>query len=156
MALVGGGGGLARAYFVGIQVSNAARDASLYIAREAPYYPPQPGVPTTTGNYSTMVPSANPYVGCSTAGGSSEGLAVAIGCQSFAGTPTFVNSLVGCPANDMTWTVTPLVLPPQSGNSAQDSFAATVTANCQLQLFLPFVPPSINISSTSTSWVVQP
>jgi hypothetical protein len=47
-------------------------------------------------------------------------------------------------------------LPSQSGTSpTSDSFKVTVTAVCQLHLLTPLLAPSVTISSSSTSWVVQ-
>jgi hypothetical protein len=57
----------------------------------------------------------------------------------------------------MTWQFTPATLPPQSGTDpVSDSFKVTVTATCRLDLLTPLLPPSVTISGSSTSFVVQP
>lgn len=145
LLLVAGGADLARAYFVGIEMDNAAREASLYVARQAPYL--------SSGEYAAVLPSPSPaaFAGCPAAGGP-EGPAIDAGCSSFAG------SLLSCPSNEITWTlISPTALPAQASppDPASDSFSFTITARCQLDLLTPLLPPTVTISSTSTSWVEQ-
>lgn len=142
LLLLAGAADLARAYFVGVEVSNAAREASLYIARDAPYISPS--------DFTSVLPPGGVYHGCPAAGGS-EGPAVDAGCSSFDA------SVLSCPSSEISWTLTPDALPSQSGSSpSADSFKVTVTALCQLDLLTPLLPPTVSISTTSSSWVVQP
>lgn len=142
LLLLAGGVDLARAYFVGIEVSNAAREASLYVARDAPYL--------TSADYASALPTGGSETGCPSSGGA-EGPAVDAGCASFQG------SLLSCPASEMTWQFNPSTLPSQSGTDpASDSFKVTVTATCRLDLLTPLLPPAVTIGGSSTSFVVQP
>jgi hypothetical protein len=142
LLLLAGGVDLARAYFVGIEVSNAAREATLYVARDAPYL--------TSADYQLVLPPSGSYTGCPSPGGT-EGPAVDAGCASFQG------SFLSCPANEMTWEFGPATMPLQSGtNPVSDSFRVTVTATCRLDLLTPLLPPTVTISGSSTSMVVQP
>jgi hypothetical protein len=142
LLLLAGGVDLARAYFVGIEVSNAAREATLYVAREGPYLSPS--------DYQSELPPSGSYTGCPSPGGA-EGPAVDAGCASFQG------SFLSCPANEMRWQFNPATLPSQSGSDpVSDSFKVTVTATCRLDLLTPLLPPSVTISGSSTSMVVQP
>ncbi len=144
LILVAGGVDLARAYFVGIEMTNAAREASLYVAREAPYL--------SATAYGDVLPSTIPYSGCPTPVATSEGAALAVGCASFAG------SLLSCPSNEVTWTsLNPTNLPAQASppNPSSDSFPFSISVQCKLDLLTPLLPPSVTISSTSTSWVEQ-
>ena len=137
LLLLAGGADLARAYFVGIQVSNAAREASLYVAGNAPY---------ANGDYTAVLPTSGTYHGCLP--GVGEGPAIAAGCASFAGSP------LSCPSNEIIWTVSPTALPSTTGY-AGNSFPVTVTATCNLDLLTPLLPTTVSISSTSSSWVLQ-
>ena len=126
LLLLAGGADLARAYFVGIQVSDGAREASLYIARDAPY--------TSSSDYSSVLPSSNPYSGCPSTTGGAEGPAIDAGCGAFGG------SFLSCPSSGITWTLSRDTLPSQSGTSpTSDSFKVTVTAVCQLHLLTPLL-----------------
>ncbi|MDA8332224.1 MAG: pilus assembly protein [Candidatus Dormibacteraeota bacterium] len=142
LLLLAGGVDLARAYFVGIEVSNAAREASLYLARNAPF--------VSSAQYSSALPPSGTETGCPSPGGT-EGPAVDAGCASFHGT------FLSCPSSEMTWRFSPTDLPPQSGTDpATDSFTVTVTATCRLDLLTPLLPPAVTIGGSSTSLVVQP
>jgi len=145
--LVAGGGDLARAYFVGIQMSDGARESALYIAANGPYL--TQGSSTASSEYAAELPSSGTYTGCPTAGGA-EGPAVDAGCQAFSG------SFLACPSNDIKWTFAPATLPTQPGTPTSDSFTVTVTAVCKLSMVLALVAPSVSIKSTSTAYVVQP
>lgn len=139
LLLLAGGADLARAYFVGIEVSNAAREASLYVAGNAPY--------TNSSGYSAVLPPSGHYTGCPSSGGS-EGPAVDAGCSSYSGSP------LSCPSNEVSWTFSPASMP-TSTSAPGNSFQVTVVAKCQLDLLTPLLPPHVTISSTSTSWVLQ-
>lgn len=142
LLLLAGGVDLARAYFVGIEMSNAAREASLYIARDAPY-----GSNTA---YTSVLPAGGMYSGCPTTGGGSEGPAVDAGCSSFAG------AVLSCPSSEVSWTISPTAIPTLTGSTTTDSFLVTVRAVCRLDLLTPLLPPTVTVSGTSASWVIQP
>ncbi len=146
LLLIGAGSVLGRAYFVGIEMSNAAREASLYVARNAPYT----SGTGTAGTYSYVLPNPDPYTSCPSTTGGAEGGAVDAGCASFAG------SALTCPASNISWQITPTSMPQQTGNSVSDSFEVKVTTTCMLPTYLPFMPPTEKIVGTSTSWVQQP
>lgn len=143
LLLLAGGVDLARAYFVGIEMSNAAREASLYIARGAPY--------GSSSAYAAVLPPSGTYSGCPASGGGSEGPAVDAGCSSFAG------SVLSCPSNELVWTISPTSLPTQTPPSpTNDSFLVTVHATCHLDMLTPLLPAAVTVSGTSSSWVIQP
>jgi len=142
LLLVAGGGDLARAYFVGIQMSDGAREAALYLAANPPY---------TSASYTAALPPSGTYTGCPTTSGGAEGPAVDAGCQAFAG------SLLTCPTGGISWSFTPTSLPTQTPpNTLGDSFTVKVTAVCKMNLILALVAPSVTIRSTGSASVVQP
>ena len=143
LLLLAGGVDLARAYFVGIEMSNAAREASLYMARGAPY--------PSSSAYAAFLPPGGSYSGCPTTEGGAEGPAVDAACSSFAGT------ILSCPSNELHWTFSPTSLPTQTPPSpTTDSFLVTVRATCHLDMLTPLLPAVLTVSGTSTSWVIQP
>jgi hypothetical protein len=143
LLLLAGGVDLARAYFVGIEMSNAAREASLYLAREAPY--------ASGPSYAAELPPGGAYSGCPATAGGSEGPAIDAGCSSFAG------SILSCPSNELHWTISPTSLPAQTPPSpGTDSSLVTVHATCNLDMLTPLLPAAVTVSGTSTSWMIQP
>lgn len=141
LLLVVGGTDLARAYFVGVEVSDAARESALYIARTGPYGSP--------ASYAAQIPPSGSCTGsaCSTYP------AIFVGEQAFAG------SLLTCPSAATTWTVAPPLLPntpsPSSGYGS-DSFEVSVTVTCALRLLTPLLPSPVAIEAKSTAYVVEP
>ena len=142
LLLVVGGSDLARAYFVGIEVSDAARESAMYIARSGPF--------NTQASYAALLPSNGSCTGtaCSTLYP-----AIFIGDQAFAG------SLLTCPQSATTWTFAPApdsFTPGTSGGYSSDSFEVSVSVSCALSMLTPGAGPPVEIKADSSAYVVQP
>lgn len=141
LLFVVGGTDLARAYFVGVEVSDAARESALYIARTGPYGSP--------ASYAAQIPPSGSCTGsaCSTYP------AIFVGDQAFAG------SLLTCPSSATTWTIAPApstTMPAAASGYESDSFQVSVTVTCALRLLTPLLPSSVAIEAQSSAYVVQP
>ena len=142
LLLVVGGSDLARAYFIGIEVSEAARASVMYIARSGPF--------NTPGSYSTAL---LPPTGSCTGTACSSYPAISIGDQSFAG------SLITCPLSATTWTFSPApdsFTPGTTGGYSSDSFEVTASVSCALNMLTPGAGPPVDIKAESSAYVVQP
>ncbi len=141
LLLVVGGSDLARAYFVGIEVSDAARESALYIARTGPF--------NTAGSYSAIIPPTGSCTGSSC----SSYPAIYVGEQAFAG------SLLTCPPAATTWTFAPapdsFTLGTSNGYSS-DSFQVSVSVSCALSMLTPGAPSPVTIRANSNAYVVEP
>jgi Flp pilus assembly protein TadG len=141
LLLVIGGSDLARAYFVGIEISDAARESAMYIARTGPY--------NTQSSYAAILPPTGTCTGSTC----SSYPAIFIGEQAFAG------SLLSCPPAATTWTFSPApgtFTLGTSGGYSSDSFQVSVSVTCALSMMIPGPASTVDIKANSNAYVVQP
>lgn len=124
LLLLSGGTDLARAYFVGIQVADGARQAALY----------------ASGNAPVLDASGSSYL--SGSGYSATQLQEVAENSSGSG-------LLNCPASGLTVATSPSI--PSPGGSP---YYESVTVTCKLPLLTPFLPSPARIGSTAEVLVV--
>ncbi len=160
LLFLAGGADLARAYFVGVQTSDAARESALFIARNASY-----DSLTDYQNIEIQGSSTGSCSGtdCSTCIAADKCPAVTVGAQAFAG------SLLSCPSGSTTFNFTPYAKRdsplsqtfPSGGDVADagyttDSFSVKVTVTCALPLLTPILLSPVSVVATSSAYVVEP
>ncbi|MHB1525090.1 MAG: TadE/TadG family type IV pilus assembly protein [Candidatus Dormibacteria bacterium] len=125
--LLSGGADLARAYFVGIQIADGARQAGLYASDHPPVLAGS-GPSTVPGSgYTTPDLQA---IATSNAGGAS--------------------GLIGCPSTDITVKVGATSTDSNTG----PGYYQPVSVSCSLPLITPFLPSPVTIGSTVEALVI--
>lgn len=127
--LIGGGIDLARAYFMGIEVSDGASQAALYVATNSALTSTATSPPTLFTDTQLAQVVSSSYEG----------------------------SLLACPAISVTQTQSPssAATTIASGNPAADSFYEDVTVVCTFSPLTPFLPLTLHVKSSSGSYVLE-
>ncbi|HVC38613.1 MAG TPA: TadE/TadG family type IV pilus assembly protein [Candidatus Dormibacteraeota bacterium] len=124
LLLFSGGADLARAYFVGIQVADGARQAAVY----------------ASGNAPTLDPSGSGYL----AGTGYTAAQLQTIAENNAGAGP-----LNCPTSGLTVTSSP-----SSPTPGGAPYYETVTVSCRLPLLTPLLPSPVTIGSTAQVLVV--
>ncbi len=131
LLLVAGGVDLARVYFMGIETSNGAAQAALFVANNSS------NTATPTGPQSF-----------------SSAYLEALVSKSYAG------SLLSCASIKVTQNQSPSPSGPTSDNSniypVSGSFYEYVTVSCLFTPLTPFVPMGITLKATSSNFIYEP
>jgi hypothetical protein len=158
LLFLAGGLDLARAFFVGVETSDEAREATLFISRTA-----QPFGYDSLSTYDSYLPA--PSGSCSGSDCTSAP-AAAVAEQAFAS-----SGMLSCPIGSTSFTFTPYsntqaplsqTFPVSSGGDeagagyAKDSFTVTARVTCNLPLLTPLLSSPVTIGATSTAYVVEP
>lgn len=127
--LIGGGIDLARSYFMGIEVSDGASQAALYVSENS-------ALTSTTTSPPTLFTDTQ--------------LARVV-------TASYGGSVLSCPTVSVTQSQTPssAATAVSTGSPAEDSFYEDVTVTCQFFPLTPFLPLHLAVRSTSGSYVLE-